>query len=314
VDRVRFARYGGATARVIFAPLCIGLARGYFREAGIEVDELEPEEQPWQTVGEGRADCGAGFIDYCADPRWAGRMKAVLVHERFRPGHGLTTLLARRALVESGRLTADCATLRGCAIGLGGGRGDDFLAWYGVLRQGGLSLDDVRPVPVPHGEEARQKALREGAVDVVIGRRPRGVANDVARGLVVRWKVGDEVHPDLQARYILFARSLLEDRPDVGVRFLTAYLRGVRDYCDAFDAGRGREEMLELLVRETGESRELLTSMKPLGFMPDGRVDRDRLALEGAALAEHGLLPPGTDPESLVERGPAEAALDALGH
>src|SRR5579871_1475598 len=200
MDQVRFARYAGETARIIFAPLFIGLARGYFQDADLEVVDLEPREQPWETVAAGRADCGAGNVDYCVDPQFAGRMKAVVVHEQFRKGHGLTTLLALRALVDAGELTDDCATLRGKTIALPPGRGDDFLAYDGVLRQGGLTFDDVMIAPEGHG-----RADEHAAVDVRIGRRPRGVAEAVASGQVVRWKVGDEIHLDLQARYLLFS-------------------------------------------------------------------------------------------------------------
>src|SRR5581483_4064373 len=111
MDTVRFARYSGETAKIIFAPLFIGLARGYFADADIEVDDLDMREQPWETVADNRADCGAGNIDYCVNPRWAGRMKAVVVHEQFRPGHGLTSLLVRSALIKSGAVTDDAATL-----------------------------------------------------------------------------------------------------------------------------------------------------------------------------------------------------------
>lgn len=306
-DRVTFARYSGETAKIIFAPLFIGLARGYFDEAGIEVVDLDLREQPWETVAAHRADCGAGNIDYVVNPRWAGRMKAVLVHEQFRPGHGLTSLLAHTELVQEGRLTDDCASIRGLSIALPPGRGDDYLAYSGVLQQGGLTIGDVTVVPEGHGSA-------EGSeVDLRIGRRPRSVLEHTRSGRFVRWKQGDEVHPDLQARYLLFSDPFMRERPEVGVRFLAAYLRGARDYCDAFDKGIRKAEMIELLMRETGESRELLETMKPLGFSPNGTVDRGRLQIELDLLKEHGLVPRSATPDDVVDNRYAEAAVNALG-
>ncbi len=49
MDQVTFARYSGETARIIFAPLFIGLARDYFKELDISIAIVEPEEQPWVT-------------------------------------------------------------------------------------------------------------------------------------------------------------------------------------------------------------------------------------------------------------------------
>jgi len=308
MDRVEFARYSGETAKIIFAPLFIGLARGYFEEAGIEVIDLDLRQQPWETVAAHRADCGAGNVDYVVNPRWAGRMKAVLVHEQFRPGHGLTSLLARSELVRSGELTDDCASLRDKIIALPPERGDDYLAYYGVLKQGRLTIDDVKIALTGHGasEDAEE-------VDVRIGRRPRGVAEQVASGKFVRWKQGDEVHLNCQARYFLFSNPFLQERPEVGTRFLTAYLRGTRDYCDAFDKGIGRREMIELLGRETGESAELLDSMKPLGFSPNGLVDFDRLAFELDLMREQGLVPRETTANDVVDIHLAESAVERLG-
>ena len=43
-------------------------------------------------------------------------------------------------------------------------------------------------------------------------------------------------------------------------------------HCDAFDKGIGKDELIGLLVQETGETPELLRTMKPLGFTPSGVV------------------------------------------
>jgi NitT/TauT family transport system substrate-binding protein len=309
MDRVEFARYSGETARIIFAPLFIGLARGYFDQAGIEVVDLDLREQPWETVAAHRADCGAGNVDYCVDPHWAGRMKAVVVHEQFRPGHGLTSLLGRSELVAQGALSPDYASLGGKTVALPPHRGDDYLAYYGALRQGGLTIDDVRIAPMGHGTAGEES----DEIQVRIGRRPRGVADNVASGKWVRWKQGDDLFADLQARYLLFSNPFMAERPTVGVRFLQAYLRGARDYCDAFDRGIGREEMIALLAKETGETPDLLSTMKPLGFSPNGVVDLGRLAGELQLLEERSLVPPGTRPGDVVDNRFAEEALGQLG-
>jgi NitT/TauT family transport system substrate-binding protein len=235
-------------------------------------------------------------------------MKAALVHEQFRAGHGLTSLLARTALVKEGRLTDDPATLQGLTIALPPERGDDYLAYYGALHQGGLTIDDVHIDLTGHGE-----AEAIGRMDVKIGRRPRSVQRDVESDEWVRWKQGDEIHPNLQARYLLFSNPFMAERPDVGVRFLTAYLRGARDYCDAFDKGIGKQELIDLLVRETGETADLLRTMKPLGFSPDGVVDLPRLAVELDLLRERGLVPSATKADDVVDNRFAEAALQQLG-
>jgi len=308
MDTVKFARYSGETARIIFAPLFIALARGYFKEVDVDVDDLDMRQQPWETVAAHSADCGAGNVDYVVNPKWAGKMKAVLVHEQFRKGHGLTSLLARSELVKSGALTDDFATMKGKSIALPPERGDDYLAYYGALKQGGLTIDDVVIAPTGHG--AAEESMD---VDIRVGRRPRGVAENVASGKFVKWKQGDEVHLDVQARYLLFSNPFLQERPEVGERFLSAYLHGARDYCDAYDKGIGKQAMIDLLHEVTGESVEMLTTMKPLGFSPNGTVDSNRLDIELGLLRERDLVPVGTTPADVVDARFGEAAIKRLG-
>jgi NitT/TauT family transport system substrate-binding protein len=105
----------------------------------------------------------------------------------------------------------------------------------------------------------------------------------------------------------------MAERPEVGIRFLTAYLRGARDYCDAFDQGFARQDMIDLLVKETGESPELLDTMKPLGFSPNGVVDLERLAVELDILRGQRLIPADTHAGDVVDNRFAEAALEQLG-
>jgi hypothetical protein len=76
---------------------------------------------------------------------------------------------------------------------------------------------------------------------------------------------------------------------------------GVRDYCDAFDKGVGRDETIATLVEQTGETPELLTSMKPVGFVPNGTVDATRLEADMQVLAERGLMPAGVQVDTVFD-------------
>ena len=99
----------------------------------------------------------------------------------------------------------------------------------------------------------------------------------------------------------------------MGSRFLTAYLRGARDYSDALDKGLGTAEMIDFLKRETGESSELLQTMKPVGFAANGLIDMPRLESEVKALLERGLFPQNIKTAEVVDNQFAEAAVKDLG-
>ena len=66
--RIRFARYPGESAKIIFAPLLFALERGYFRDEAVDVEVFEPSDHPWQSVAREESQAGVGYIDYCARP------------------------------------------------------------------------------------------------------------------------------------------------------------------------------------------------------------------------------------------------------
>ncbi|HXP92931.1 MAG TPA: ABC transporter substrate-binding protein [Candidatus Binatia bacterium] len=285
---MKFARYPGESARIIFAPVFIAIDRGYFAEEGLDVEVIEPHDHPWQSVARGESDAGVGYIDYCARPEFLGRFKAVAVQERLSPGHGLPALLARPDLIDSGKLDAG---LRGRAIGLTWGRGDDYLTYYDVLRRDGLSLADVRLVPVPHEGDARRSALERKEIDVIIGRRPRQIAEEEAHGLLRRWKTGSDVFPDWQNRYILYSTDFMRRTPDAGRAFLRAHQRAVGDYLTATDPDAPQASFFEYLSRMSLETVDLLRNFLPAGFPADCRIEAESLGRDIDALKAVDLFP-----------------------
>jgi NitT/TauT family transport system substrate-binding protein len=65
---------------------------------------------------------------------------------------------------------------------------------------------------------------------------------------------------------------------DLATRWMVAYLRGLRDYNDAFVAGRGREEIVQILERaKVVTDRALLERFGLTGLNPNGYVNRQSL-------------------------------------
>ena len=297
---MRFARYPGESAQIIFAPLLLAIDRGYFRDEGLDVEIVEPPDHPWQCVARDDADAGVGYIDYGAQPKFRGRFKAVAVQERLTAGRGLPALLARPQLLDDGTLR-DESGLRGLAIGLTAGRGDDYLTYAFPLHRGGLSLADVRIVAVPHEGAARDEALKRGAIDVIIGRRPRQIAKEEAGGLLRRWRVAGEIEPDWQNRFIIFGTDFIGRAPEAGRAFLRAHQRGVGDYLAGTSGGTPSAAFLPELCRLTMETPALLTNCAPGGFPADARIDVAGIERDIALLKAADLFPAGVAIAELID-------------
>jgi NitT/TauT family transport system substrate-binding protein len=60
--------------------------------------------------------------------------------------------------------------------------------------------------------------------------------------------------------------------------YFTAYMRGVRDYCQAYHGGSNRAELIQRLVRTGTETREEFLNNYPWPSRdPDGRINTDSM-------------------------------------
>lgn len=302
-------------ARIMFGLLWIGIGRGYFEQAGVEAIPV---------LGDAQVGAGADAVDVrCSSPadlaRWAiedAPVVAIVSQEQWRDGRGLTPIGTRKVLLERGELTQDPASLRGKRIGIehsGSGQmraEPDWILFHHALGRAGLTFDDVTVVDTSHG--SGESKLKAGEIDLVTMGRPRAVVVGEEAGWLQRWAECWELAPR-QGRCVVANRSLLDARPDEVQAFVTGWVRASRDYVDAVSEGKGREEIIELLHEYTGERREVLERMSPLGANPNGAMDPESMQRDAETWAEHGLLPRSPTMSRMVESGFVEAALEQLG-
>jgi NitT/TauT family transport system substrate-binding protein len=320
VDHLRFGVFSGDNARIMFGPLWIGLERGYFKEAGVDVEVVysdvrigapdDPIDLECSSVGDVARRAVAGV-----------EVVSIVNQEQWRDARGLTPLVTRRELVESGGLTADLASVRGKRIGVETGGSDrlgqgrmrpepDFIYVHGLLRRAGLNLDDVTLVNARHSQSFQN--LKSGEVDIINAPRPRAIIQGEDDGWLVRWKEAWEVVPR-QGRTCIVKRAFAEEHPEAVQGFVTGWIRAGRDYLDAIVKGQGRDEMIDLFVRYSGEERRVAERMSPLGVHPDGQIDVASMQHDADLWAEHGLIDSRPEMARMVDLSYVERALAQLG-
>src|SRR5205823_1030087 len=133
-----------------------------------------------------------------------------------------------------------------------------------LLAGRGLTIGDVDMVEMPHPD--MMAGLANGAVDVAMLSEPF-VAQAVENGLVVRGKGFDEIDPYQVAAVIIYGPDFAQT--EAAKRFMVGYLRGARDYADAFVKNRGRAEMVQFLARTTAiKEVALYDKMVPVWINP----------------------------------------------
>jgi NitT/TauT family transport system substrate-binding protein len=290
-----------------FAPFHIAAAEGYFERQNLDVELVNltktSDAIPALITGEVDVASGlltAGILNAIAK---AGRIR-IVADKGYLPGNGCTfnAIIARRALVEAHQLD-NPTQLKGRRFDL-----DVLLpeAYYvdRLLQGAGLSFDDLEIVNVPPPAEVN--ALANGSIDLTVATEP-DVTRLVQTGTAVVWRPAQEVIPGFQWASVYYGPSLLDERPDVGERFMIAYLEAVRQY----NQGKTPRN-LEILARSTRLSEQLLRDACWPSIRADGQVDVDQLLQFQAWARSKGFVDKDVPRDQFVDRRFVERANAAL--
>jgi len=290
------------------APLFIAATEGYFTEQGLEVEFV----QMTRTVAAVPALLG-GELDVLPAVISPGLFNAVARGGVLRlvanKGHiaptgcSATTVLVRRALADS-RVLEDPAQLRGRRIVMPNPASFEGFVVEKLLRQGGVRLDEIQVVDIP--PPAEPEAFRNGAIDITVAGEP-WLTRAVQTGHAVPWIPAQQLVPGFDYAFIVFGPTLLEKQPEAGRRFMTAYLRAVRQYAQG-----KTERNLEILARYTGLERELLRGVCWPAIRQDGRVDMAGVLDFQTWAADRRFLDRSVGPERFWDGSFVEHAIRAL--
>ena len=117
-----------------------------------------------------------------------------------------------------------------------------------TLALAGISPDevDLQYVTFPDVPAAFANRVLDAAVLV----EPLITAG-VEQGIAVRWKGMGDIFGPMHATFVTYSPTMITQRQEVGRRYMVAFLRGVRDYNDAFSDGKDLDEIISILTQHT---------------------------------------------------------------
>jgi NitT/TauT family transport system substrate-binding protein len=156
-------------------------------------------------------------------------------------------------------------------------------------------------------------ALANNAVDVALQNEPLATVA-VDRGIASRFLPGDEVYLNQQIAALYYSPEFAA-KTEAARRFMVAYVRGLRDYNDAFAKNVGRAEVAQILAKHTTvKDLALYDRLIPAGLDPDGRLNvqgiRDDVALYGRLGCITGEV---ADVDRVIEESFVNYAVSVLG-
>jgi len=301
----------GMVRAVSAGALLIAVERGYFKELGLNVvvEESDSSANVLALLSQNRFQVVMGGLS-------AGYFNAV--------EKGLPIVIAMSRVSTPIRhdllLRADLADrvkeirqLKGKTIATNGPGSVSTYEIGKILETAGLTLADVDLKVIPFGQYAI--AFTNRAIDAALAISPWSEQLPKL-GLAVPFADSDAlIRPTpVSISVALINTDWAKASPELPRDFVLGYLRGARDYCQAYHGGSPRRQIIDLLVRSRTETRpELLDEYIWPSSDPFGRVNVDSMLDMQAWFARNKFIGAQVPADRLVDARYAEYAAQKLG-
>jgi NitT/TauT family transport system substrate-binding protein len=254
--------------KISYAPIFIADKEGYFAQYGIELtyEKFNKTADALPLLISGDLDVYFGVVNTGLFNVIRQEPNVKVVADRGSVNTGDCTFLGivvRKDLFDSGQITS-AKDLKGQTIAASlAGENGFLLAQY--LESAGLTLDDVVTNDIPSATYLDALANKTVAAFVT---EEWQISSLLATGNAVILASAQDIVGPLQTSVVVFGKSLYADHPELGVRFLAAYLKGVARY----NEGK-TDSNLQILADATGANIDVLRNACWLPIHNDGSIN-----------------------------------------
>lgn len=306
---VRIAEDGAASG----AGFYIAEARGYFEQYNIGVEWVTfiNSDDMLPAIAAGQLDVAGGISSASLFNAVIQGFDVRIISDKGRAvsDGSYFTLVIRRDLAGQVRGYEDLA---GLTVAYSAANAVDHYMTVRALEAGGLTEDDVNVVVIQDFAQMLA-ALATGAVDVAMEIEPL-IARGVGEGIIERFLDTSVYLPGAQVAVVLASPQFVANR-EVALRFMLAYLKGLREFNDVFFHGTGdRDGVVEIMTRYTLlKDPAMWFQVNPPGLDPDGGVNVESLVDQYEFYKAHGALVGELDPRQVIDLSLAQEAVAILG-
>jgi NitT/TauT family transport system substrate-binding protein len=301
----------GIARALASAATMISIEKGYYREFGIkvEVQDIDSSANALALLAQNRLQVVEGGISAGFFNALEKDLPMTIVTDRVTSpiNH---KLLLRPDLKDKVKTVAD---LKGKVIASNAQGSVTTYEVGKILETAGLSLKDIEIKILPFSQMG--VALVNKAVDGALVISPWN-SQFIEQGLgFVFADPDDYVKPAPLTIAVSFINTeWAAKNPDLVNNYFVAYLRGVREYCQAYHGGPNRQEVIDIAVRSGAEARrDVLDKIPWSARSPDGRIRVESLLDMQKYYVRAGLTQKEFPAERLVNRSFADHAVRKLG-
>ncbi|HEY7062527.1 MAG TPA: ABC transporter substrate-binding protein [Chloroflexota bacterium] len=306
---VRFANAGIAAQ----TPTFLGIEQGYFQELGIniEVHEITSTNDMVALLSGDQLEVGHQAISpalFNAAARGVG-VRIVADHGGNIPGRTTPNLSARTDLLER-QPWAGYQNLKGYKVAISSLGTLSEYSFDLMLAKGGLQPSDVDIVPLAFPDMA--VAFSNKAIDAGMFNEPWATQLEDA-GVIKKVVYTDDVDPNGNVSGVEYSETFARNQ-QAARNYMVAYLRGVRDYWDAYDGRRDFQIIVDVQKKFTPVKDErLIRKVPPTGMKPDGYLNLEKIAQYQDWFIENELVTQKVDLSQVIDHSFLDYANGILG-
>lgn len=307
-------RIGLSTAGAINAGVYVADGLGFFTEEGIDLQYVSfgsaSDIVPALSRGDlDVADAGINPATFNALGRNIA-MKLVADKGSQPLGYPINIFVVAKDMADAIKGPADLKGRKVAVTPPGQGTATGFtLSKY--LAQANLTLGDVDIVPLSFPEQVA--ALTNRSVDAALMAEPFASAV-LGSGVGTLLTTTDRIAPDQQFSAIVYTDRFIAGSRDLGVRWMRAYIRGIRAYLAAFGNGTDKDRVIQTLTEKTNiTDPRVWAQIFPVGLNPNGELNAQSIADSAAFFQTLGLVQTVPDVNAIIDSSFTAAAIQGLG-
>lgn len=307
--KVRIAEDGAASG----AGFYIAKEKGYFEDYNIEVEfaQFANSDEMLPALASGEVDIAGGVSTASFFNAIAQGIDVKIIADKGHnvPEKSYFTFVIGNHMKD---VIKEYGDFKGKRIAISSKNSIDEYIYLEMLKHAGLTQDDVEFVLL--GDFGSMLgAIENGSIDAALQIEPlitQGIENDFH----VRFGDATDYAPESQIALVLGSPQFMNEEKNVSLRFMAAYLKGVRDYNDAFIKGEEKDEIIDIMTKHTAlKDPALWEKVFVTGLDPDGKMFLDDIVKQYDAYKANGAISGDVDFDKAVDTSITEKAVEILG-
>jgi len=288
--------------------------KGYFKDYNINVKfvKFSNSDEMLPALASGQIDIAGGISSASFFNSIAQGIDVKMIADK---GHNIKgspyfSFVVRKGLQNTIKSYKD---FKGKKIAISTKNGVDDYMFQKMLDYAGLKRSDVHLILMSDFGNM-VSGLKSKSLDAALQIEPlitQGITNGVNR----RFGDATDYAPDAQIAMVLGSPQFIDDEKDVALRFMVAYLKGVRDYNDAFIKGTGdKEAIIHIMGKYTAlTDKKVWEKVNVPGLDPNGKMNVANIKDQYEWYKSRGGINGSVDIHDAVDTSLAKKAVTILG-